>query len=160
MTDNEHQTGTPGGDEIDRMVEPDLRSVRRGAWRFITLGIAAIAMLIALIVVLMKPKPAPVVSIVETPVAPTVRILDASWTVDAEGTYTIAGRIENQSGGPIRAVTVRVMFFDEAHAQIATEPSMVDLPQSLPPGASHPFSVKGRHDARYKAADYRVESWN
>ncbi len=54
----------------DRQIEPDIRSVRRGAWRFVTLGIAAVALLTALIVVLMKPKPAPV-SIVETPVAPT-----------------------------------------------------------------------------------------
>ncbi|MCC6157093.1 MAG: hypothetical protein IT350_03510 [Deltaproteobacteria bacterium] len=158
MDDN--RDSMPVADESDRQIEPDIRSVRRGAWRFVTLGIAAIALLTALIVVLMKPKPAPVVSIVETQVAPTVSILDASWTVDAQGKYTIAGRIENQSGGPIRSVTVRVMFFDESRAQIATEPSMVDLPESLPPGASHPFSVTGQHDARYKAADYRVESWN
>lgn len=144
----------------DRQIEPDIRSVRRGAWRFVTLGIAAVALLTALIVVLMKPKPAPVVSIVETPVEPTVRIVGASWTVDAEGKYTIAGRIENQSGGPIHAVTIRVMFLDETRAQIDAKTTTIDLPQPLEPGGLHPFTVSGTHDARYKAADYRVESWN
>ncbi len=166
MTDDERQSANPGDDasdrdEIDRMVEPDLRAVRRSTWRFVTLGIAAVALIAALIVSLLKPRPADVVQeIVEEPVAATVRIANASWLVDAQGAYTIAGQIENHAEGPIRVVAIRVMFYDEAHNLVESKSSNIDLPEPLPPGGHHPFSVSGPHDARYKAADYRVESWN
>ncbi|MCL4235910.1 MAG: FxLYD domain-containing protein [Deltaproteobacteria bacterium] len=160
MTDENRETRTARDADSDRQVEGDIRSVRRGAWRFVTLGIAAIALLAALIVSMTKPRPASITAIVEEPTGPAVRIVDASWTVDGQGVYTIAGRIENRSGGPIRVVGIEVLFYDETHALAGTKTSTIDLPEPVPPGGHHPFSVSGPHDARYKAADYRVESWN